>query len=344
MMSFNEFRAWAAENIKDYLPAPYSDAPVDVRKIAKPGRTYTGLNVMPEGCNTCATVDLDMFYEVYLGGADSEYLLQTMSEVVQLPHPPLDVDWLSEYDNVRDRLFVRLVNAEDNREALAGAPYKQFADLALTYYVMVDRHSDCVGSTMVRDNMLESYGVSPEQLHADALASSAGLLPVKISRLSDEINRTRHCVSEGSDSAPPAECPETANGPMPAACPDGDAPGSIPAARPDDAHGLMPSACPDDGTPGSRMLLISNSKNFFGAAALFYDGLMEFIAGMIGGSYYVLPSSVNELILLPDDGETDPECLAALVRDVNRTVVRPDEWLSDNVYYYDAQAKQFRKA
>ena len=161
MMSFNEFRAWAAENIKDYLPALYSDASVDVRKIAKPGRTYTGLNVMPEGCNTCATVDLDMFYEVYLGGADSEYLLQTMSEVVQLPHPPLDVDWLSEYDNVRDRLFVRLVNAEDNRDALAGAPYRQFADLALTYYVMVDRHGDCVGSTMVRDNMLESYQSLP---------------------------------------------------------------------------------------------------------------------------------------------------------------------------------------
>ena len=331
MMSFNEFRAWAAENIKDYLPEPYRGASVDVRKIAKPGRTYTGLNVMPEGCNTCATVDLDMFYEVYLGGADSEYLLQTMSEVVQLPHPPLDVDWLSEYDNVRDRLFVRLVNAEDNRDALAGAPYRQFADLALTYYVMVDRHGDCVGSTMVRDNMLESYGVSPEQLHADALASSAALLPAKISRLSDEINRTRRCAGEGSDSTPHAECPETANGPLPETCLD-------------TTNGPVPAACPDDGTPGSRMLLISNSKNFFGAAALFYDGLMDFIAGMVGGSYYVLPSSVNELILLPDDGETDPECLAALVRDVNRSVVRPDEWLSDNVYYYDAQAKQFRPA
>ncbi|MBR4150263.1 MAG: hypothetical protein IKR08_02690 [Firmicutes bacterium] len=329
-MSFNEFRAWAAENIKDYLPAPYSDAPVDVRKIAKSGCTYTGLNVMPEGCNTCATVDLDMFYEVYLGGADSEYLLQTMSEVVQLPHPPLDVDWLSEYGNVRDRLFVRLINAEDNRDALAGAPYKQFADLALTYYVMVDRHSDCVGSTMVRDNMLESYGVSPEQLHADALASSAVLLPAKISRLSDEINRARHCAGEERGDTP-AECQETANGLMPETCPD-------------TANGPVPAACPDDGTPASRMLLISNSKNFFGAAALFYDGLMEFIEGVIGGSYYVLPSSVNELILLPDDGETDPECLAALVRDVNRSVVRPDEWLSDNVYYYDAQTKQFRKA
>ena len=151
---------------------------------------------------------------------------------------------------------------------------------------------------MVRDDMLASYGISKEQLHADALASSAALLPAKVSHLSDEISRLSQCGR-------------------------GEA---------------------EDGSSGSKMLVLSNSKNFFGAAALFYNGIMDLIAEMTGGSYFILPSSVNELILLPDDGSADPESLAALVRDVNRCVVRPDEWLSDNVYYYDAQTRQFRPA
>ena len=56
------------------------------------------------------------------------------------------------------------------------------------------------------------------------------------------------------------------------------------------------------------------------------------------GSFYILPSSINELIFTPcdsDEAESDPEKLADIVKDVNATTVPTDEILSDHVYFYD---------
>ena len=58
-------------------------------------------------------------------------------------------------------------------------------------------------------------------------------------------------------------------------------------------------------------------------------------ADSIGGDFWILPSSIHELILVPLRGmETDAPELEKIVRDVNDTQVRPDEILSYHVYRY----------
>ena len=38
------------------------------------------------------------------------------------------------------------------------------------------------------------------------------------------------------------------------------------------------------------------------------------------------------------------ESYKAMVREINREVVSPEDWLSDQVYYYDAEDKQVKMA
>lgn len=59
-------------------------------------------------------------------------------------------------------------------------------------------------------------------------------------------------------------------------------------------------------------------------------------------SLYILPSSVHEVILLPDNGEESPEELRRMIREVNREHVAPEEVLSDNLYYFDLAEKQVK--
>ena len=57
---------------------------------------------------------------------------------------------------------------------------------------------------------------------------------------------------------------------------------------------------------------------------------------------FILPSSVHELLLVPDTGNTNMSVsdLTNMVKEVNATQLAPDEILSDNVYYYDRSQKK----
>ena len=54
----------------------------------------------------------------------------------------------------------------------------------------------------------------------------------------------------------------------------------------------------------------------------------------------ILPSSVNELLLIPAEGETDARQLQMMVQDVNRCAVSKEDYLSDNVYRYNAAERE----
>ena len=83
---------------------------------------------------------------------------------------------------------------------------------------------------------------------------------------------------------------------------------------------------------GPKMLVITNMKKAFGASAILYPGMMKDIEERLG-DFYVLPSSVHEVIAVPALS-SDAAFLADIVRSVNDTQVAPNEQLSDHVYRY----------
>ena len=91
-----------------------------------------------------------------------------------------------------------------------------------------------------------------------------------------------------------------------------------------------------DGVPD--MTVLSNATKTFGAAAIIYDGVQEALAKRVGGSYYVLPSSVHELLILPATDERIDKNLDVMVKEVNANEVPDGEVLSDHCYFYDAEA------
>lgn len=88
------------------------------------------------------------------------------------------------------------------------------------------------------------------------------------------------------------------------------------------------------------MYVLSNQEKCFGAAALLYPHLLSHISKIFRKNFYVLPSSVHECILVPDQGQYSRIELTRMVREVNQTQVEADEILSDQVYYYDRQQEK----
>ena len=85
------------------------------------------------------------------------------------------------------------------------------------------------------------------------------------------------------------------------------------------------------------VFVLTNSSFFWGAGALFYPGIIDRIHELIGGDFYILPSSVHELILVSVEDQ-DPQQLADLVRSANRSVVKSSEILADDLYICESGA------
>ncbi len=80
------------------------------------------------------------------------------------------------------------------------------------------------------------------------------------------------------------------------------------------------------------MKIISNTEKLYGSGIIAYPSKLEKIVGM--EKFYILPSSVHEIIVLPMDG-FEPNILREMVCDINRDQVEPVDRLSDNVFVYD---------
>jgi hypothetical protein len=85
--------------------------------------------------------------------------------------------------------------------------------------------------------------------------------------------------------------------------------------------------------PEEEILVVNNEDFVYGASAVFYPGLLERIWKALGTDFYILPSSINEMLILRDLGQ-DPMMLLNIVKTVNRTEVSPEEILADAVFYY----------
>lgn len=82
------------------------------------------------------------------------------------------------------------------------------------------------------------------------------------------------------------------------------------------------------------------SKDFrYGSVQLLNKVILEKGAGLLGNDFYILPSSVHDLIFVRNDHEdiSKAEELAEIVKSVNRSEVSERDFLSDHVYYYDAE-------
>lgn len=85
--------------------------------------------------------------------------------------------------------------------------------------------------------------------------------------------------------------------------------------------------------------IATNTSGFQGAAVAGYPDFCEKAAEAIGGSFYMLPSSVHEFILIKDDGTPKAKDLNKMVKNVNETVLEARDFLSDQCYHYDAKTK-----
>ena len=312
MLNYGEFQSYVEESILDFLPERYENATVSINTVTKNnGRELQAVCVRTKESNISPTVYLEGFYEQYKNGADLDTIVNEIANITaeNSAGPEFTENVAEDYKNfdfVKDRIVLTVVNTEKNREMLKNTPHTEKEDLSFIYKVMIGECSpDGVATITIKEEHMAYWGVTVDDLHLLAMKNSQEKLPAKVRSMND-------IMLEIMDH-------------------DG---------LPEEALEAMNTNTP----PENQMYVITNSKNVNGASAIFYSDALSELSDKLGGiDLYVLPSSVHEVIAVSTDMGT-PEMLAEMVQEVNGTQVSLEEQLSDHVYKFDAKTRELALA
>jgi hypothetical protein len=85
-------------------------------------------------------------------------------------------------------------------------------------------------------------------------------------------------------------------------------------------------------------IVLTNQLAINGASAMLDTDFLKEVYDKIGGTYFLLPSSIHEILAVRMRKSMKLANLHSMVYNINRTNVAPEEVLSDSVYYFDGTA------
>ena len=212
-----------------------------------------------------------------------------------------------DYGVARTHLVLRVSDRDFRKNHLKRIPHRIAADLAVTCHFMEVDESGRMGFTAVDQGLLQWMDVSEDQLFSDAFTFGPRNLPPVIRPLEAMVEGILEGDKEPKE---PLSFEEQL-----------------------DAFDIRHEAS-----------VLTNSTGVFGAASLFYPFILEMIGERIGGNFFILPSSIHETILIPDNEDYYLTELEEMVWEINRTELLAEDWLSDSVYYYDRKHNAFARA
>ena len=212
-----------------------------------------------------------------------------------------------------------LIHLKKNIELLKQAPYKKFQDLAIVCHCLLVTEEIGIGAILIQREHLKLWKISEEELLQDALENSPKLEACQILKMSDMVksilfDSVRRKVDE--------ICGEYA-------C---DKEILLEKTLENMAKEIEEKHVP--------MYVLTNEKRFYGAACLAYPDMLEIIAEKLQDDFYILPSSIHEIVLVAKGECIDSFSLNEMIEEVNRTQVEEEEWLSNHTYLYQRKNKK----
>lgn len=301
-MEFNEFKNYICSRIGERLGDDYSlrTAPV----IKNNGIVLTGVSFIKKNATIAPTIYMEAYYEAYEGGAALGYIVDSLVDVFLRNDYSFDLDFgcICEFDRIKERIRLKLVNYKRNLKATVDCPYIKIMDLCVMFYIFVGSSDGEAGAIRITNDMLENWGLNNDDLYKLALENTKTAMKMDVMNIREVLAK------------------------MLGKCEDSE-----------DSDFLSSDVLSNDQIP---MYVISNHQRFYGATCLLFTEEIRRFADAVGSDLYILPSSVHELIAIPDYEEADPSFLYEMVKDVNENEVSERDFLSTNVYKFSRKDEQ----
>lgn len=187
-MDYETFKEKFVEDLQDRLYEQGAEVNISVHTVNKLNESYEAVTVTPEGSNIGVNVGIDKFYDAMENGRSYDEVVDKAVDVVTngiTQRPDFDINSLSDYSQMKEKLAMEVVSAEANKEMLETVPHQNIEDMAVVYRFVLNSDDEGRASILVTNQLIESMGVTPEQLHADAMENAPQIKPVEIKGMSE---------------------------------------------------------------------------------------------------------------------------------------------------------------
>lgn len=297
------------------------DGKVQIVQVDKNnGIKLDGLVIKGMEKNISPAISLNVYYEQYKSGRAKADIV---NEIYQISHKyschmNIGLEDFCDYGRIGRRVAYKIVNLEKNRELLADIPYVKFLDMAIIFFVLVqcrENHRWENATFLIRDEHLKMWNVDVGEVYRDALYNTPELFPAQISDMEEMITEMLSEEMGRHGDIDKDECEAVKK----------------------DLQDLNSES-------HTRMYVLTNSKKLNGAACLLYKNVLKEFSGEKGENFYIIPSSIHEVLLVPEAHDLQVNELRRMVKDVNDSELDEEEILSDNIYYYDYKKDKIRFA
>lgn len=276
---------------------------IDILEIPQNnGVAITGLRIKNEIEGINPVIHMESYFEWFQQGMTIDDIVVDIINAVRGNGAEkwFSTSKLFDFNQMKERIILRVINTETNRHMLDTVPNKSWLDLSVVYYLLLGSDTEGQMTTLISNQIAKKWGVEPNDLYNIARENTKRLLPVNIRNLSEIISEI---LAErlGADF-------------------DGE---------------QMEMFCGSNTMP---MYVLSNSTGLYGAGGMLPEFGIEDFANELGKDLVVLPSSVHEVILVPVEEGLELRELSTVVKSINQTQVVAKDQLSDSIYYYSLDA------
>ena len=234
-----------------------------------------------------ATIYTEDMYEGYKYTRDFE---KCMKEVIRACEevPFVDERYIPKtWESAKSRLHMRVINKNWNKEGLKRMPYREYLDLAIVFYVFIKEEGGVMATLPVSRECMKLWGVDVKTLWE----ASRKNLEEEVFRIESMEAAIENAMAEMKD----AEIEEMFQ---------------------NDRKGMEMEGI-------GKIYVVTNQCRNYGARAILRKDLLRGLAKEQGGSFYILPCSVHEILLLKEDGRVTAENLKNMVYEINHCSSTP---------------------
>ena len=298
-MDYERFKEGFQDALKAELAVRGADVELTARRVDKMNDSYDAITVRPVDSSIGVNISVEKAFAAYENGTPIPEIAEHFADAVEKgfrESPQVDLESLSDYEQMKSKLSMEVVSAEKNAELLESVPHERMEDMAVVYRFVLDQTDSGNGTILVTNQLLEQYGITKEQLRVDAIENAPEIRPSEIRGMSEVMSEL--------------------------------------------APSMIPEVAPED----EQMFVATVPDKIHGAGVIAYPNFMEDAAQKMGGDFFVLPSSIHEVLLVKDNGQMTAKELENMVKEVNATQVEPADQLTDHFYHYDSQNHIFELA
>lgn len=301
-MKYTEFVTEVHERVQNFYG---EKCIVTVQKALKNNAVeLTGLVIKKAGENAAPVIYLEDLYLNFLKGEKIEKIVREIIEADELArfNFRFSLPKLEDVNQIKDKIVCKIINTCRNSNALDEIPHRDILDFSLVYYGIIANELNVNATFLIYNQHMEMWGIDEQELYELAMKNTFKILPPRII----EIEQLLLELINDENCSDGTRC---------------------------EIREQLDKRC------SVPMYVLTNTNRLYGAVCMLSDDILREFADR-EGDFYILPSSIHEVILIPDNNKISRFRLGDIVKHVNETQIPADEILSDSVYFYSHSDKK----